>query len=93
MITPEQAQRMADREIFNLIFLPGFSTARKGHQRFRPRRGHGCRENECGEDWRHGGSASDAGKRHDGSSEDHADLAIIPALIVTCGEDRYAIRR
>ena len=29
VIAPEQAQRMADREIFNLIFLPGFSTAAK----------------------------------------------------------------
>ena len=30
MITPEQAQKMADREIFSLIFLAGFSTAQKG---------------------------------------------------------------
>ena len=50
MITPEQAQKMADREIFSLIFLPGFSTAQKGHQCFRPRRGHGCREDQCRED-------------------------------------------
>jgi two-component system chemotaxis sensor kinase CheA len=29
VITPEHAQRMADREVFNLIFLAGFSTAQK----------------------------------------------------------------
>src|SRR5260221_2950916 len=29
MITAEQAARITDREIFNLIFLPGFSTAEK----------------------------------------------------------------
>jgi hypothetical protein len=28
-ITAEQARRMGDREVFNLIFLPGFSTAEK----------------------------------------------------------------
>ena len=29
LITAEQAARMPEREIFNLIFLPGFSTAEK----------------------------------------------------------------
>ena len=29
VITAEQAARMTEREIFNLIFLPGFSTAEK----------------------------------------------------------------
>ncbi|MBP8257415.1 MAG: chemotaxis protein CheA, partial [Opitutaceae bacterium] len=29
LITPENAARMSDRESFNLIFLPGFSTAEK----------------------------------------------------------------
>jgi two-component system, chemotaxis family, sensor kinase CheA len=29
LITPQQARRMNDREIFKLIFLPGFSTAEK----------------------------------------------------------------
>ncbi|MGB8970065.1 MAG: chemotaxis protein CheA, partial [Candidatus Sulfotelmatobacter sp.] len=29
LINPEQAARMTEREIFNLIFLPGFSTAEK----------------------------------------------------------------
>src|SRR6202022_4023530 len=29
VITSEQAGRMTEREIFNLIFLPGFSTAEK----------------------------------------------------------------
>src|SRR5579871_1000681 len=29
VITPQQAKQMAEREIFNLIFLPGFSTAEK----------------------------------------------------------------
>jgi two-component system, chemotaxis family, sensor kinase CheA len=29
LVTPEQAQHMTEREIFDLIFLPGFSTAEK----------------------------------------------------------------
>jgi len=29
VVTAEQAARMSEREIFNLIFLPGFSTAEK----------------------------------------------------------------
>ena len=29
LITPDHAARMSEREILNLIFLPGFSTAKK----------------------------------------------------------------
>jgi two-component system chemotaxis sensor kinase CheA len=29
LVTVEQAGRLTDREVFNLIFLPGFSTAEK----------------------------------------------------------------
>ena len=29
LITAEQAARMTERDVFNLIFLPGFSTAEK----------------------------------------------------------------
>ena len=43
LITPDQAARMNDRELLNLIFLPGLLHRRKSHQCFRPRRRHGCR--------------------------------------------------
>ena len=40
------AEQMSDREALNLIFLPGFSTAERGHEGIGPRRRHGRRSNE-----------------------------------------------
>ncbi len=57
VISRDQAARMSEREILNLIFLPGFSTAEQRHQRLGSRRRHGCRQNQHREDRRHGGRA------------------------------------
>ena len=41
LISADQAGRLGDREIVNLVLLPGFSTAEKVNQCFRAGRGHG----------------------------------------------------
>ncbi len=64
VITAEQAARMSERELLNLIFLPGFSTAREGHQRLRPRRRHGRGQDQHREDRRHRRRAEPARQGH-----------------------------
>ena len=54
LITADQAARLSDRELLNLIFLPGLLHRRESHQCFRPRRGHGRSEDQHREDRRHG---------------------------------------
>ena len=91
VITPEQAQRMADREIFNLIFLPGFSTAQKVTNV--SGRGVGMDVVKTNVE-KIGGTVdlqSTLGKGTTVRVKIPLTLAIIPALIVTCGGDRYAI--
>ena len=91
VITPEQAQRMADREIFNLIFLPGFSTAQKVTNV--SGRGVGMDVVKTNVE-KIGGTVdlqSALGKGTTVRVKIPLTLAIIPALIVTCGGDRYAI--
>ena len=51
----------------------GILHRRKGHQRFRPRRGHGRGEDERRKDRRHRGRAVRAGQGHNRSGEDSAD--------------------
>ncbi len=91
VITPEQAQKMADREIFNLIFLPGFSTAQKVTNV--SGRGVGMDVVKTNVE-KIGGTVdlqSTLGKGTTVRVKIPLTLAIIPALIVTCGGDRYAI--
>jgi two-component system chemotaxis sensor kinase CheA len=91
VITPEQAQRMVDREIFNLIFLPGFSTAQKVTNV--SGRGVGMDVVKTNVE-KIGGTVdlqSVLGKGTTVRVKIPLTLAIIPALIVTCGGDRYAI--
>ena len=89
--TAEQTARMAEREIFNMIFLPGFSTAEKVTNV--SGRGVGMDVVKTNVE-RIGGTVdvqSTAGRGSTVRVKIPLTLAIIPALVVTCGGDRYAI--
>ena len=91
LITPEQAIRMPEREIFNLIFLPGFSTAEKVTNV--SGRGVGMDVVKTNVE-KIGGTVdvqSTPGRGTTVRVKIPLTLAIIPALVVTCGGDRYAI--
>src|SRR5258705_30349 len=91
VITPEQATRMTEREIFNLIFLPGFSTAAKVTNV--SGRGVGMDVVKTNVE-RISGTVdvqSALGRGTTVRLKIPLTLAIIPALVVTCGGDRYAI--
>jgi two-component system, chemotaxis family, sensor kinase CheA len=91
IVSAEQAARMTEHEIFNLIFLPGFSTAEKVTNV--SGRGVGMDVVKTNVE-RIGGSVdvkSVAGQGTTVRVKIPLTLAIIPALVVTCGGDRYAI--
>ena len=91
IITAEQAARMSEQEIFNLIFLPGFSTAEKVTNV--SGRGVGMDVVKTNVE-RIGGSVgvqSTAGQGTTVRVKIPLTLAIIPALVVTCAGERYAI--
>jgi len=91
VITAEQAARMTEREIFNLIFLPGFSTAEKITNV--SGRGVGMDVVKTNVE-KIGGTVdvqSTLGRGTTVRVKIPLILAIIPALVVTCGGDRYAI--
>jgi len=91
VITAEQAARMNEREIFNLIFLPGFSTAEKVTNV--SGRGVGMDVVKTNVE-KIGGTVdvqSTLGRGTTVRVKIPLTLAIIPALVVTCGGDRYAI--
>jgi len=91
LITPEQAQRMPDREIFNLIFLPGFSTAAKITNV--SGRGVGMDVVKTNVE-KIGGTVdlqSTLGRGTTVRVKIPLTLAIIPALMISCGGNRYAI--
>ncbi len=91
VITAEQAGRMSEREIFNLIFLPGFSTAAKVTNV--SGRGVGMDVVKTNVE-KIGGVVDVHSKPGQGTTirvKIPLTLAIIPALVVTCGGDRYAI--
>src|ERR1700704_5818094 len=91
MVTAEQAGRMTEREVFNLIFLPGFSTAAKITNV--SGRGVGMDVVKTNVE-RIGGTVDVQSILGQGSTvrvKIPLTLAIIPALVVTCGGDRYAI--
>jgi two-component system chemotaxis sensor kinase CheA len=91
VITSDQASRMGEREIVNLIFAPGFSTAAaitnvSG-------RGVGMDVVKTNIE-KIGGSVDIHSKFKEGTTlkvKIPLTLAIIPALVVTCGGERYAI--
>jgi two-component system, chemotaxis family, sensor kinase CheA len=91
LITSEQSARMPDREIFNLIFLPGFSTAEKVTNV--SGRGVGMDVVKTNVE-KIGGTVDVQSVLGQGTTvrvKIPLTLAIIPALVVTCAGDRYAI--
>jgi two-component system chemotaxis sensor kinase CheA len=91
MITAESAARMQDRDIFNLIFLAGLSTAEKVTNV--SGRGVGMDVVKTNIE-KIGGTVdvqSAPGRGTTVRVRIPLTLAIIPALIVTCGENRFAI--
>src|ERR1700683_3597619 len=91
VVTSEQAARMSEREIFNLIFLPGFSTAEKVTNV--SGRGVGMDVVKTNVE-KIGGTVevqSSMGRGTTVRVKIPLTLAIIPALVVTCGGDRYPI--
>jgi two-component system, chemotaxis family, sensor kinase CheA len=91
LVTPEQAARLTEREIFNLIFLPGFSTA----QKVTTVSGRGVGMDVVKTNVEKIGGVVDVqstpGQGTTVRVKIPLTLAIIPALVVTCGGDRYAI--
>jgi two-component system chemotaxis sensor kinase CheA len=91
MITAESAARMQDRDIFNLIFLAGLSSAEKVTNV--SGRGVGMDVVKTNVE-KIGGTVdvqSAPGRGTTVRVRIPLTLAIIPALIVTCGENRFAI--
>ncbi len=91
LITAEQGGRLSEREVFNLIFQPGFSTAEKITNV--SGRGVGMDVVKTNVE-KIGGTVdlqSDPGRGTTVRVKIPLTLAIIPALVVTCGGERYAI--
>jgi two-component system chemotaxis sensor kinase CheA len=91
VVTPEQSARLTEREIYNLIMLPGFSTAEKVTNV--SGRGVGMDVVKTNVE-KIGGTVdvqSAAGQGTTVRVKIPLTLAIIPALVVTCAGDRYAI--
>jgi two-component system chemotaxis sensor kinase CheA len=91
LISPEQAARMSDRELVNLVFLPGFSTA----DRVTHFSGRGVGMDVVRTNVEKIGGTVDVESRlgHGTTVKMRIPLtlAIIPALTVTSGGDRYCI--
>jgi len=91
VISAQQASRMSDRDVFNLIFLPGFSTAQKVTNV--SGRGVGMDVVKTNVE-KIGGTVdvqSSAGKGTTVKIKIPLTLAIIPALMITSGGERFAI--
>ena len=91
LLTPEQADRMNDRELVNLVFLAGFSTADKVTQF--SGRGVGMDVVRTNVE-KIGGSVAIESRPGQGTTvkmKIPLTLAIIPALTITSAGDRYAI--
>jgi two-component system, chemotaxis family, sensor kinase CheA len=91
LITAEQVARMSERDVQNLIFLPGLSTAQKISNV--SGRGVGMDVVKTNIE-KIGGVVDVHSRRGNGTTfriKIPLTLAIIPALIVTSGGDRYAV--
>jgi len=91
LITAQQAAQMPDRDVFNLIFLPGFSTA----ETVTNVSGRGVGMDVVKTNVEKIGGLVDVqsspGRGTTVRVKIPLTLAIIPALIVTCAGDRFAI--
>ncbi len=91
IVSSEQVSHMNDREIMNFIFLPGFSTAEK----ITNVSGRGVGMDVVRTNIEKIGGTVDIQSIHGQGTtlkiKIPLTLAIIPALIITCGKDRYAI--
>lgn len=91
VVAAEEAGRLGEREIFSLIFLPGFSTAEKVTNVS----GRGVGMDVVKTNVEKIGGTVDIQSRFGGGTTVRMKipltLAIVPALIVTCAGDRYAI--
>jgi len=91
LVSTQQAARMPDRDVFNMIFLPGFSTAEKVTNV--SGRGVGMDVVKTNVE-KIGGTVdvqSTAGQGTTVKIKIPLTLAIIPALMVTSGRERFAI--
>jgi len=91
LIAPDQAARLNDREVLNLLFLPGFSTAEKVTNV--SGRGVGMDVVKTNIE-KIGGTVDIQNRVGHGTTvkiKIPLTLAIIPALVVTSGGNRYAI--
>jgi two-component system chemotaxis sensor kinase CheA len=91
LVSAEQLERMSEREIINLIFLPGFSTAATVTNVS----GRGVGMDVVKSNLERIGGTIDVGSVIGAGTTFHVKipltLAIIPALTVLCAGDRYAI--
>jgi two-component system chemotaxis sensor kinase CheA len=91
VVSPERAGAMAERELVQLVFLPGFSTAEKVSNV--SGRGVGMDVVKTKVE-RIGGTIDLISRRGQGTTlriKIPLTLAIVPALVIGCGGDRYAI--
>jgi two-component system chemotaxis sensor kinase CheA len=91
LVSPQHAAKMNDREVANLVFLPGFSTAKKVTNI--SGRGVGMDVVKTNIE-KIGGTVDILSVRGGGTTlkiKIPLTLAIIPALIVTSGSERFAI--
>ena len=91
LVTAEQASRMPERDAFNMIFLPGFSTAAKVTNV--SGRGVGMDVVKTNVE-KIGGTVdvrSETGRGTTVRIRIPLTLAIVPALMVSCGGERFAI--
>lgn len=91
LVTPDQADRLNERELLNLIFLPGFSTAEKVSQF--SGRGVGMDVVRTNVE-KIGGTVNIDSRPGQGTTiriKIPLTVAIIPALTITSDGDRYAI--
>jgi len=91
LVTSQQAQLMSERDVFNLIFLPGFSTAEKATNV--SGRGVGMDVVKTKVEKISGviDIQSAAGKGTTVRVSIPLTFAIVPALVVSCCEERFAI--
>ncbi len=91
LVTTERAARMGERELVNLVFMPGFSTAEKVSNIS----GRGVGMDVVKTNIEKIGGTVELGSRPGGGTtikiKIPLTLAIIPALMVTSGLERYAI--